>query len=174
MQELSWRGQEKFNLVLNYSVAKLYAMETMRINAFLRESPMFAVNRAARRINAFVDQALAMDGLGLTEGLVLVAILFEAPRQIKPSQLAETFATTRANISHSLSSLEAKGLLQRRIDPEDARAYLLTLKPAGKKCAMRVIRTYDRMQQMFEREIGKAALAEALRVVRALESLTAS
>jgi DNA-binding MarR family transcriptional regulator len=149
-------------------------MATMRIDAFLRETPMFAVNRAARRFNSFVDLALAADKLRFLEGLVLVAILFEAPRQIKPSQLAETFATTRANISHSLSSLEAKGLLQRRIDPADARAYLLALKPAGRRSAMRVIRAHDRMQQAFEKEVGKSELAETLKVIRALEALTAS
>jgi DNA-binding MarR family transcriptional regulator len=147
-------------------------METMRIDAFLRESPMFAVHRAARRFNSFVDLALAADDLSFLEGLVLVAIVFESPRQIKPSQLAETFATTRANISHVLSSLEAKGLLQRKIDPGDARAYLLTLKPAGRKCAMRVMRMHDRMQQAFEKEVGKAALCEALQVIRSLEKLT--
>jgi DNA-binding MarR family transcriptional regulator len=149
-------------------------MATMRIDAFLRESPMFAVNRAARRFNSFVDLALAADRLSFLEGLVLVAILFEAPRQIKPSQLAETFATTRANISHSVSSLEAKGLLQRKIDPEDARAYLLTLKPAGRRCAMRVIRAHDRIQQSFEKEVGKTELAATLKVIRALEALAQS
>ena len=146
-------------------------METMRIDAFLRESPTFAVNRAARRFNSFVDLALAADRLSFLEGLVLVAILFEAPRQIKPSQLADTFATTRANISHCLSSLEAKGLLQRKIDPEDARAYLLALKPAGRRCAMRVIRAHDRMQQAFEKEVGKPALVETLKVIRSLERM---
>lgn len=146
----------------------------MRIDAFLRESPMFAVNRAARRFNSFVDLALAADRLSFLDGLVLVAILFEAPRQIKPSQLADTFATTRANISHSVSSLEAKGLLQRKIDPEDARAYLLTLKPAGRRCAMRVIRAHDRMQQAFEKEVGRSELAEALKVIHALERLAQS
>jgi len=35
-------------------------------------------------------------------------------------------------VSHCVSSLEAKGLLQRKIDPEDARAFLLTLETAGK------------------------------------------
>jgi DNA-binding MarR family transcriptional regulator len=149
-------------------------MATMRIDAFLRESPMFAINRAARRFNSFVDLALAADRLSFLEGLVLVAILFESPRQIKPSHLADTFATTRANISHSLSSLEAKGLLQRKIDPEDARAYLLTLKPAGRRCAMRVIRAHDRMQQAFEKEVGGSELAEALKVIRALERLAQS
>src|ERR1035437_10111148 len=149
-------------------------METMRIEAFLRESPMFAVNCAARRFNSLASQAFAVDNLNFMEGLVLAAIFFEAPRQIKPSHLAETFATTRGNISHCISSLEAKGLLQRKIDPKDARAYLLMLKPPGKKAALRVIRAFDRMQQAFEQEVGKTALVDALKVVRLLEAVPRS
>ena len=144
----------------------------MRIEAFLRESPMFAVNRAARRFESLAARALAEDNLGFLEALVLAALFFEAPRQAKPSHLAETFSTTRGNLSHCISSLEAKGLLQRKIDPEDARAYLLTLKPQGKRCAVRVIAALDGMQKEFESEIGKTALAEMLRSIRRLESLT--
>ena len=146
----------------------------MRIEAFLRESPMFAVNSAARRFNALASQALAADNLNFVEGLVLVAIFFEAPRQIKPSQLAETFATTRGNISHSISSLEAKGLLQRKIDPADARAYRLALKSSGKKAAFRVISAFDTMQRAFEKEVGKTALSETLKVIRLLEAVASS
>ncbi|MDR3725224.1 MAG: MarR family winged helix-turn-helix transcriptional regulator [Terracidiphilus sp.] len=141
----------------------------MRIDAFLRESPMFAVSRAARRFEALGAQALAEDELGFLEGLVLAALFFEAPKPVKPSQLAETFQTTRGNVSHCISSLEAKGHLQRKIDPEDARAYLLALKPQGKRTAMRVIGAYDRLQKEFEEEIGKSALAEMLKLLRKLE-----
>ncbi len=146
----------------------------MRIEAFLRESPMFAVTCAARRFNSLASRAFATDELGFLDGLVLAAIFFDAPRQITPSQLAETFATTRGNISHSISSLEAKGLLQRKIDPGDARAYLLTLKPSGKKAAFRVISAFDGMQRAFEQEVGKAALVEALKVIRRLETVPLS
>jgi DNA-binding MarR family transcriptional regulator len=146
-------------------------METMRIEAFLRESPMFAVTSAARRFNALANQALAADSLSFVEGLVLVAIFFEAPRQIKPSHLAETFATTRGNISHSISSLEAKGFLQRKIDPADARAYLLVLKPSGKKAAFRVISAFDGLQRAFEKEVGKTVLSDTLKVIRLLETV---
>lgn len=142
----------------------------MRIEAFLRESPMFAVKRAARSFDAVAANALAADGLGFMEGLALAAIFFEAPRPIKPSHIAETFATTRGNVSHAISSLEAKGLVQRKIDPSDARGYLLALRPAGKKCALRVIAAFDKMQQGFEQKVGKAALANALEVIGALES----
>ncbi|HEY1805003.1 MAG TPA: MarR family transcriptional regulator [Terracidiphilus sp.] len=141
----------------------------MRIDAFLNESPMFAVNRAARRFESITGKALEADNLSFLEGLVLSAMFFEAPRLIKPSELADTFATTRGNVSHCVSSLEAKGLLQRRIDAEDARAYLLTLKPQGRKCAVRVIGVFDKLQKQFEDEIGKTALREMLKTLRKLD-----
>lgn len=146
----------------------------MRIDAFLHESPMFAVNRAARRFEALTTRVLAADSLGFLGGLVLAAMFFESPRLIKPSQLAETFGTTRGNVSHCVSSLEAKGLLQRKIDPEDARAYLLTLKPQGKRCALRVIGAFDKLQKEFEEEIGKTALSEMLKAIRKLEAMFAA
>lgn len=142
----------------------------MRIEAFLRESPMFTVKRAARRFDAIAANAFAEDNLGFMEGLVLAAIFFEAPHPVKPSHLADTFATTRGNVSHAVSSLEAKGLVQRRIDPSDARGYLLALKPAGKRCALRIIAAFDKMQHGFEQEVGRAALTSALNVIRALEA----
>jgi DNA-binding MarR family transcriptional regulator len=142
----------------------------MRIEAFLRESPMFTVKRASRRFDALAAEAFAADELGFTEGLVLAATFFEAPHPIRPSQLAETFGTTRGNVSHAISSLEAKGLVQRKIDPSDARGYLLTLKPPGKRCALRVIAAFDSMQKAFEQKVGKTALANALDVILALES----
>ena len=143
----------------------------MRIEAFLRESPMFTVKRAARHFDRVAAEAFSADDLGFTEGLVLAAIFFEAPLPIKPSDLAETFSTTRGNISHAISSLEAKGLVQRKIDPSDALAYLLTLKSPGKKCALRVIAAFDKMQKGFEQRVGRAVLTNALEVIRALELL---
>ena len=138
----------------------------MRIDAFLHESPMFAVSRAARRFEALAARTLAADGLSFLEGLTLAALFFEAPSAVKPSQLAETFGTTRGNVSHCLSSLEAKGLLQRRIDPEDARVFLLALKPHGKRAALRVIAAFDKLQKEFESEIGKTALKTMLADLR--------
>jgi len=132
---------------------------------------MFTVKRAALHFDRVAAEAFAADDLGFMEGLVLAAIFFESPRLIKPSDLAETFSTTRGNISHAISSLEAKGLVQRKIDQTDARAFLLTLKPAGKKCAMRVIAAFDRMQQGFDQRVGRVALTNSLEVIRALESL---
>jgi len=145
----------------------------MRIDAFLNQSPMFTVTRAARRFEALSAEALAADDLSFLEGLVLAALFFEAPRLVKPSQLSTTFGMSRGNVSHCISSLEAKGHLQRRIDPEDARVFLLTLKPQGRRTALRVIEAFDKLQKGFEQELGRTALNEMLGSIRRLEAQSA-
>lgn len=143
----------------------------MKIETFLRQSPLFEISWAARRLESQMVQSLSHGQMGFLEGLVLVSILFEKPLTVSPSRLADAFSTTRGNISHCVSSLEAKGLLGRKIDPQDARAYQLTLKPEGKKIAMHLVRTLDRMQACFERTIGTAELEAALKVVRQVEQI---
>jgi DNA-binding MarR family transcriptional regulator len=146
----------------------------MRIKSFLQQSPMFCIALTARRFSTLTGNLLEADDLNFLEALTLATLFFESPATVKPSQLAETFGTTRGNVSHCISSLEAKGLVHRRIDPEDARAYHLTLKPQGKKAAVRVIGTLDKIQRDFEHEVGKEELQSALRVIRSLAALTGS
>jgi DNA-binding MarR family transcriptional regulator len=141
---------------------------TMRIETFLKQSPLFCVTLAARRFDALTTCLLEADDLNFLEALILATLFFESPAAVKPSTLAETFGTTRGNVSHCISSLEAKGLVLRKIDPKDARAYHLELKPLGKKAAMRVIGALDKVQREFEDEIGKDALRSALQVIRSL------
>jgi len=140
----------------------------MRIEAFLEQSPMFCITLAARRFDVLTTRLLRADGLNFLEALILSTLFFESHAVVKPSDLAETLGTTRGNVSHCVSSLEAKGLVQRRIDPTDARAYHLGLRPQGKKTAVRVIGALDKLQRGFENEAGKEALQSALRLIRSL------
>src|ERR1700754_1891158 len=135
---------------------------TMRIETFLEQSPMFCVTLAARRFDALTACLLEADGLNFLEALILAALFFESRAAVKPSQLAATFGTTRGNASHCISSLEGKGLVRRKIDPEDARAYHLALRPQGRKTAIRVIGALDKVQKEFEHRVGKESLRAAL------------
>jgi DNA-binding MarR family transcriptional regulator len=142
----------------------------MRIESFLDQSPIFQASRAARRMEASLNALLKPEGLTLSESLMLAAIFLEKKR-VRPSELARTFETTRGNVSHTISSLEAKRLVRRRIDPEDARGFLLELEPAGKRRAARVAGILDRMQSQIEDEMGKLKLDATLRQLKVLEVL---
>jgi DNA-binding MarR family transcriptional regulator len=143
----------------------------MRIESFLRQSPIFQASRIARRMEASLNLVLEGEGLTFFESLVLAAIFFEKKGGVKPSYLADAFQTTRGNVSHCISSLEAKGLVQRRIDGEDARALQLVLQTAGRKRAVRVVGILDRMQRHFEERIGAAKLEAMLGQLHSVEEL---
>jgi DNA-binding MarR family transcriptional regulator len=143
----------------------------MRIESFLQQSPIFQANRIARRMEASLNRVLEGEGLTFFESLVLAAIFFEKNGGVKPSYLAEAFQTTRGNVSHCISSLEAKGLVRRRIDGEDARSLQLGLQSAGRKRAVRVVGILDRMQRHFEERIGAAELEAMLGQLHSVEEL---
>lgn len=143
----------------------------MRIESFLRESPVFQISRSARRLDGLLNRILRDEEVTFLEALVLAAIFFEKKRGIKPSELAETFHSTRGNVSHCVSSLEAKGLVRRRVDPEDARALHLTLQSAGRKRAVRVVGILDQMQTRFEQLSSRSDFEAMLRQMLIVESL---
>jgi DNA-binding MarR family transcriptional regulator len=143
----------------------------MRIEAFLRQSPIVQTSRIARRMEAALNRVLKGEELTAFEGLVLAAIFFEKRGEVKPSALAEAFETTRSNVSHCVSSLEAKGLVERKIDPEDARAVQLVLRPQGKRQAARVAGILDRMQRQFEEGIGAVKLEGMIGQMTEVEAL---
>lgn len=143
----------------------------MRIEQFLSQSPIFQANRIARRMDAALNQILAPEGLTGFEALMLSAIFFERRGTIKPSDLSATFQTTRGNVSHCLSSLEAKGYVRRRIDPDDARAFQLMVTPQGKARAVRVVGILDRVQRQIEAAMGETELAAMLAQMKAVEEL---
>ena len=143
----------------------------MRIESFLKQSPIFQINRSARRLDGLLNRILREEEVTFFEALMLASIFFEKKRGIKPSELAETFHTTRGNVSHCISSLEAKGLVRRRVDPEDARAFQLMLQPAGRKRAARVVGILDQMQSRFERLSHSPDFEAMLRQMLIVESL---
>jgi DNA-binding MarR family transcriptional regulator len=143
----------------------------VRIEAFLSQSPIVQITRVARRVEAALDLILREEGVTFFEALVLAAIFFEKKGGIRPSQLAETFQTSRGNVSHCISSLETKGLVKRRLDPADARALRLLLEPAGRKRAVRVVGVLDRMQRHFEQSVGVGRLESMLEKMGMVEEL---
>lgn len=145
----------------------------MRIESFLRQSPLFQISVSARRLDGWLTKILRSEEVTFFEALMLAAIFFEKKRGIKPSELAKTLQTTRGNVSHGLSSLEAKGLVRRRVDPEDARGLQVTLLPAGRKRAARVVGILDRMQGQFEHRMRIKGIEAMLLQIFVLESLTA-
>lgn len=146
----------------------------MKIDKFLAESPVFAVAKAARTVETNLNRALRSEELGFFQGLLLVAVSLEEAGRVSPSQLASSFSTTRGNVSHGLSTLEARGFVKRQIDPEDARVLRITIRPEGRRCAMRLMKCFNALETKIESQLGVTRVRAAIEAMRAVEALSES
>lgn len=126
----------------------------MKIEKYLKQSPVFALNSVYESIIPKLNKKMRTNHLNLIQGLVLTALLFEDRNDVNPTHLAETFRTSRGNISHILSELEYRGYIRRVVNERDARGFMIELRPEGKKKALSLVKFYDRIQEFFETRIG--------------------
>jgi DNA-binding MarR family transcriptional regulator len=141
----------------------------MKIKKYLEQSPVFAINATYESMIPQINRQLRAEGLNLLQGLVLTALFFEESKAVTPSRLAMLFQTSRGNMSHILSHLESKGWVKRVVHDKDARQFHLELKADGRKKALSLIRFYDRLQGLFEKELG---IQTCHKIVDGLNSLS--
>ena len=147
----------------------------MKITKYLNASPVFALNSAYEAIVSDINRVLKTEDTNLLQGLVLTALLFEEKDSITPSQLAKVFHTSRGNISHIVSHLEYQGWVKRVVHPKDARQFQIILKPEGRKKALKLIKYYDKIQDLFEDRLGVTNCKQAAEnISRLKESYLAS
>lgn len=81
-----------------------------------------------------VEEVFARHGLRRGEFDVLAALRRSgAPFTLIPSELAATLMTSRAGMTNRLDRLEAAGLVERTLDPDDRRSFRVTLTPRGRR-----------------------------------------
>jgi DNA-binding MarR family transcriptional regulator len=85
-----------------------------------------------------IDQGLRRHGLSAAGRQALVA-LDEARQPLSPTTLSERLLVTTASMTSLLDTLEARGLVARRPDPDDRRKQLVSLTPAGRALVDKIL-----------------------------------
>ncbi len=89
------------------------------------------VQRAARSLARLFDEAFRP--VGLTNGQFSMLMSLNRPGPARMREVAALLAMDRTTLTAALKTLERRGLLQVRTDPEDRRGKLLTLTDAGRE-----------------------------------------
>ena len=97
-----------------------------------RELLMKSLGHAGHLVNNRLDAALAPYGLSIAKlGVLRVLTLAEEPLPL--SQVAESLACVRSNITQLVDRLEADGLVQREADAEDRRSKRASVTAEGRR-----------------------------------------
>lgn len=100
----------------------------------------------------FREFAALFSPLELSPVLYSALILIEANPGCRQTDLAAALGVRQPNLVERIDSLVQRGLVSRSTDPDDRRANVLKLTPAGKRFMLRAHATHDRhTRQLIER-----------------------
>lgn len=91
-----------------------------------------ALARANAIVSGSIDRSLgAVHGLGFTDVLLMRSIANPKTGPLRRIDLAETLGMTSSGVTRALIPLEKVGMVNRTVDPNDARASRATLTDTG-------------------------------------------
>ncbi len=118
---------------------------------------------AAHAAEQGVEDKLGAVGLSLAK-LAALRALADAGESLPLTQLAERLSCVKSNITQLVDRLEADGLVQRQADPNDRRARLAALTPAGRAAC----REGTHIQQAAEERLLRKLTPDESRVLAGL------
>jgi DNA-binding MarR family transcriptional regulator len=144
-----------------------------------RTSILFDVFVLGQRTRALVNDAMLDAGLRPDE-YAAYSVVFEI-QPITLTEMADQLAMPLTTVAEYVRAMTVRGHTRKRSDPDDQRARLLTLTPAGIRAHRQAARSFERAHRALLRELApldEAAARDVLQLLagsadRALGSLPA-
>lgn len=95
------------------------------------------LHRIGHALYQFSESSLAEAGLSFAQYRILLDLLFceqiEGTGQLNPSEISERQGISRNTVSSLIGNLEEQGLIERRLDREDRRRFIIALTDDGRE-----------------------------------------
>jgi len=122
--------------------------------------------RAHRALAGFVEQSVAALGLGLSEFMILEALLHKGPMTM--SALCDSALLANASMTSAIDRLEQKQLVERTASKDDRRVRLVQLTPAGTALIQRLFARHLQDLDEVMKDVPAAGRAELRRSLKAI------
>lgn len=129
------------------------------------------IHRAIRQITLHLEPPLAELGLRAGEGHLLGYLDAYGPCPV--GEVARVFGWKKSTLTSVLDRLETRGILERRLNPDDRRSFLVELTSAGRELARRTHQPVDELERQIRQRIGEDDLAGFRNVMAAIDAATA-
>lgn len=107
--------------------------------------------RGGRELVAALDRRLQDDaGISHPEYLLMMSLWHAPEHSLRTGELADELSWEKSRVSHQVTRMEARGLVERRECETDARGVWVTLTPDGSRLLLRATRDHtDAIREWF-------------------------
>lgn len=110
---------------------------------------------------AWVEETIAAEGLGLSDFMVMEALLHKGP--LTMSEIARKLLLANASMTSAIDRLERKLLVARAFDGEDRRIRRVTLTARGRKLIEAIYKRHEQSLNDLMRELSATERKAAYR-----------
>ena len=113
-----------------------------------------------------IERQLQRDaGLSSADYGVLTTLSTAKDRRLRARDLGELLAWEKSRVSHQVSRMEARGLVERQECPEDARGTWIAITPEGRRTMLRATRDHGAtLRRLFLDVLEPAELEQLARI----------
>ena len=122
--------------------------------------------KAHEALRRHAEQHIRGLGIGLSDFFVLEVLLHKGPTPV--NEIGRRVRLTSGSITSAVDRLEAKGLVERRLDPADRRTRIVHLTPAGQKLIGCAFADHERAMEHATGGLTPAERAEAVALLKKL------
>jgi MarR family transcriptional regulator, 2-MHQ and catechol-resistance regulon repressor len=122
--------------------------------------------RCHRALSLLVERSVANAGLGLSDFMILEALLHKGPLTIGEIQLKVLLAS--GSMTAAVDRLERKGCIIRKLDAQDRRARVLELTPEGRKLIKKISAKHLAELQTWVSVLNEKEMEQAYGILRKL------
>ena len=124
--------------------------------------------RLGSRLTRRVDGALSVHGISFTEFLVMRHLSACALQTMRRIELAEKVGISASGVTRLLAPMEKIGLVEKEINPRDARQSLVKLSPAGARMYADALNSFEHCCEDLLCDISERQLAAQLGLAQKL------
>lgn len=139
--------------------------ERAPLREFSRSLPMLLL-RSHQAVMAEFRPILREHGITETQWRVLRALT--TGESLRVSRVASLTLISGPSLTRILKALDERGLIERRAEPDDQRASLISLRPAGRTLIERVAPYSERRYRTIAQRIGQHDIDALYRLLEAL------
>ncbi|WP_237228879.1 MarR family winged helix-turn-helix transcriptional regulator [Rubinisphaera sp. JC750] len=131
------------------------------------ERPGFVISRLAYLFRSRIEQVLAENKSELSvEESALLMVLVEAGQPLRRGEFADIMLRDKTTITRQLDGLVRKGLVQRKPDPRDGRAMLITPTAKGTRQIKKLLPPFKQLRERLKEGLTEQEWQAGMKAMR--------
>ncbi len=128
------------------------------------------VHKAVRQIGVWFESQMVGMSVAPQEGHLLSYLRSYSPCPI--AELVRVFGQKHSTMTSMLDRLEEQGLIERKVNPDDRRSFLVSLTRKGKAEAKEIQKLVVKIESEIGKRVSKSELAGFNATMKAIEDAT--